>query len=155
MSKSGISKTFQSIKITFFRILIDSKKKIKDELFFLLILSKNKIMDLNDHSANTMFNNIASISLTDTIPIFQISQSSSEAISNLTQPNNENSLKHHLNIEIENSTHVNKNENFNGSMHIDWSNSLFRPATSFGTSKRRECKVSCLIIVQLLGFIYH
>lgn len=100
-------------------------------------------MDLNHLNSETDYNNISPISLAEikpsTIPIFQICQSSTEAITNHKKSGN---LKHNLNIEIESTTHVNKKKNHKNDMNIDWSNSLFRPATSFGITKRRECKSS-------------
>ena len=42
------------------------------------------------------------------------------------------------------SSNSNNNNNINRNTHnIDWSNSLFKPASRFSISNRRECKVWC------------
>lgn len=104
-------------------------------------------METEDSEKNkTDENKLAIISIADsksiiipTIPIFQIRQTSSQAISSLTESFSQYSTNH-LNIDIANSDSNIFNENkINNNSEIDWSNSLFRPATGF-KSKRRECK---------------
>lgn len=91
-------------------------------------------------------NKLALISLSDaksviipTVPIFQIRQTSAQAISSLTQPYIRNHINY-LNIEISSNTNLENQEQTKSSLDIDWSKSLFKPASNLGNSKRRECK---------------
>ena len=101
-------------------------------------------------------NRLALISLSDaksviipTIPLFQIKQTSSQAITSLTQPYGTRSSIltsfNHLNVEISSSSlQIDNPEQSPSDFGIDWSNSLFKPASSFnfGEAKRLECKVA-------------
>lgn len=103
---------------------------------------------------NKNINDLALISLADaksiiipTIPIFQLRQSSSQAISSLTKAfDRSNNFIGHLNVDInENSSMSNDLMQTNKSTQMDtWANSLFRPATGLQKihNKRRECKSS-------------
>ena len=92
-------------------------------------------------------NKLALISLSDaksviipTVPIFQLRQTSTQAINSLTQSFVRNHINH-LNIEIASNASPLSHEQTRNSLSIDWSKSLFKPATNLGHSKRRECKV--------------
>lgn len=108
-------------------------------------------METDDHCER---NKLALISLSDaksviipTIPIFQLKQTSSQAITSLTQPYAHRSSIltsfNNLNVEISSSSlEIDNPEENPDNLGIDWSNSLFKPAAGFGQSKRRECKSS-------------
>ena len=100
--------------------------------------------------------------LMPTIPIFHLQQRPSAAISMLDEQtqtaiddvnkSTANAANSFLNIDVSSELGVasgNTRSSFNcannaADLNIDWSNSLFRPASRFTISNRRECKVNIL-----------
>ena len=95
-----------------------------------LVESFNHLIMDGDYAADPMptgDNSTCNSILMPTIPIYQVQQSSTQAICSLAESFRQNSINR-LNIDVSNSSQVD----------LDWSNSLFRPAAR---PTRRECKV--------------
>lgn len=81
------------------------------------------------------------------IPIYHLQQTPSEAISMISEAQlelNKLNTNSFLNIDVSNDIAGNTSNKsmFNlNTDNIDWSTSLFRPASRFNMSNRRECKV--------------